>query len=300
MKIYFNGQKIEEPSPSIALGNFDGMHKGHIEVIKAAKESGLSFGALLFRIHSSAVLGNKVKVITPLYKKIRIFEELGADFVYLVDFDEKFMNMSCAEFAKFISLTGVKTVSVGYDFRCGKGAEADAKELEKELSLYCIKVIVSPPVTEDGEPIKSTLLRQMLTEGNLSSANAMMSRRYSMRGKVVRGLQNGRLLGFPTANIEVPADELILKDGVYYCKSIINGHKYPSMVNIGKNPTFDAKKRTVEVHIIDYSGDLYDDYLEIEFYDYIRPDKRFDSLEKLISQLKKDREEVLSRCKEEV
>ncbi len=299
MKIYFNGQKIEEPSPAIALGNFDGMHKGHISVINAAKESGLSFGALLFQIHTSSVLGKKIKIITPLYKKIKILKELGADFVYLVDFNEEFMNMSASEFAKYISSIGVKTVSVGYDYRCCKGAKTDAMALGRELSGYGIKIKVSQPVTENGKPIKSTLLRELFSNGRLSDANDMMSHVYSMRGKVVRGLQNGHLLGFPTANIEVSAEELVLKDGVYYCKSIIAGKRYLSMANIGKNPTFDAEKRTVEVHIIDYDGDLYDDYLDVEFYDYIRPDKKFESIEDLIAQLNKDKNEVLKRHKEE-
>lgn len=299
MRIYFNGQKIEEPSPAIALGNFDGMHKGHIEVINAAKESGLSFGALLFSSHSSNILGKKIKIITPLYKKIKILEELGADFVYLIDFDENFMNMNASEFAEYIHSIGAKAVSVGYDYRCCKGGKTDASAIGRELSSYGIDIKVSEPVTENGQPIKSTLLRELLADGRISDANAMMSNIYSLRGKVVRGFQNGHLLGFPTANIEVSADELVLKDGVYYCKSIIAGKGYPSMANIGKNPTFDAEKRTVEVHIIDYDGDLYDDYLDVEFYDYIRADKRFESIDDLIVQLNKDREDVLKRQEEE-
>lgn len=300
MKIYSHGQKIEEPLPSIALGNFDGMHKGHIEVINAAKGCGKSFGALLFRAHSSEVLGDKVKIITPLEKKIEMLEKLGADFVYLVDFNEEFMNMSCAQFAGYINNIGAEFVSVGYDFRCGKGAKADADELRAELSEYGIKLIVSKPVTRNGEAIKSTLIRNLLSEGKVSEANEMLFAGYSMRGRVVRGFRNGHLLGFPTANIEVPSRALILKDGVYCGKCVIDGITYPSMVNIGKNPTFDAEKRTVEVHIINFSGDLYDEFLEIEFVDYLRPDKRFDSLDELIVQLGKDREEALSRFENEV
>lgn len=300
MKIYTNGQIIEEQSPAIALGNFDGMHKGHIEVIKAAKDSGSAYGALLFRSHSSNMLGNSVKIITPLNKKIEILDELGADFVYLVDFNEAFMNMTEAEFSSFLNSIGVKTVSVGYDYRCCKGGKTDAAALAGELEKYDIETVVAEPITENGMPIKSTLIREMLISGEVKKANALMYRRYSMCGKVVKGLQNGHLLGFPTANIEVPSEEVILKDGVYFAITNLNGKAYPSMVNIGKNPTFDAERRTVEVHIIDFDCDLYGDEIEVEFYDYIRQDKKFSSMEELTAQLKKDREEVLKRYKNEV
>lgn len=300
MKIYCKGQKIEEQSPAIALGNFDGMHKGHIEVIKAAKENGLTFGALLFRSHSSNTLGNKVKTITPLNKKLNVLEEIGADFVYLVDFDEEFMNMNSVEFASFINSIGARIVSVGYDYRCCKGGKTDTKALGRELEKFGIEIVVSDPITENGMPIKSTLIRELLASGEVKKANVLMHGRYSMCGKVVKGLKNGHLLGFPTANIEVPTEEVILKDGVYFARTVINEKSYPSMVNIGKNPTFNAEKRTVEVHIIDFDDDLYGDEISVEFYDYIRAEKKFNSLDELIAQLEKDREEVLKRYKNEV
>lgn len=300
MKIYCKGQKIEENSPAVALGNFDGMHKGHIEVIKAARDNGSTFGALLFRLHSSNALGSKVKTITPLENKIKVLDELGADFIYLVDFDEEFMNMTKAEFASFLNSIGAKTVSVGYDYRCCRGGKTDAKALGKELEKFGIGIVVSEPITENGMPIKSTLIRELLASGEVRKANSLMYHTYSMRGRVVRGLRNGHLLGFPTANLEVSTDELILKDGVYYGRVIIGDKLYPSMVNIGKNPTFDAEKRTVEVHIIDFNGDLYGEEISVEFHEYIRAEKKFGSLDELTAQLEKDKIDILIREKNEV
>lgn len=300
MKIYLKGQKIEEPKPSIALGNFDGMHAGHIEVIKSAQRNGDSFGVLLFKTHTSETLGRCVKILTPLYRKMQIIEHLGADFVYLADFDERFKNLSCIQFAEFINSIGAKCVSVGYDYRCGKGGTAGVDELGEALAGFGITIAVTPQTSIRGKPIKSTDIRELLAKGNLKEANELMYEKFRFRGRVERGLQNGRLIGFPTANIEVASEELALKDGVYYARCLVSGKWLPSMVNIGKNPTFNAENRTVEVHIIDYDGNLYDDYIDVEFYDFIREDIKFDSVDELSAQLEKDKAEIISKFGKEV
>lgn len=294
MKTYFSGEKIEYQSPAIALGNFDGMHMGHIKVIEAAKNRGGSFGALLFKTHTSSD-----KVITPLSEKLRILEALGADFAYVVSFDEEFKNKSCAEFVVFLSSIGVKYVSVGYDYRCGKDAAADCTELAAELDKYGIDAMIADPVEVLGEPVKSSRIREYIQAGDITSANRLMTRPYRICGRVVEGLQNGRKLGFPTANIEIPKEQLLPKDGVYCCESIMGGKRYDAVMNIGKNPTFFASRRTVEVHIIDYDRDIYGESLCVDVSERIRGDMRFDSLEELSQRIELDKEYVISRRKKQ-
>lgn len=297
MKIYFSGDTIEYPNPAIALGNFDGMHRGHLHILERAKEYGGSFGVLLFEQHTSAVLGGGVQVITPLYEKLEILSETGVDFVYMVNFDESFRNMSCGEFCSFISEIGAKSVSVGYDYRFGKNASGDAALLRTLLEGYGIYTITSEAVMADGEPVKSSRIRSLIKDGDICAANALMGRPLRRSGIVVSGFQNGRKMGFPTANLECPRGVLLPPDGVYYGECTIGGAHFCAVVNIGKNPTFNAEKRTIEAHIIDYCNDLYGDRLAIDFYERIRGEKRFDSINDLKRQIAEDKEYAKRRGK---
>ncbi len=285
MKIYKPNEKIEYPNPSIALGNFDGLHLGHIKVIENAKTSGDSFGALLFNTHSDST----VKEITTFEEKLEILEKIGVDFVAMVEFDENFKSKTCREFCMYLDELGVKAVSVGYDYRCGKGASADCFELKKELFELGIKTVILPPVEKDAEIVKSTMIRKLILNGDIKNANRLLFREFSLSGKVIKGKQNGRLLGFPTANIEIAKNKLLPADGVYLGECTLS-KKYRVILSIGKNPTFNASVRTVEAHIIDYDDDLYGENISIKLFDRIRDCKRFLSLDELSKQLKMDRE----------
>lgn len=284
MRVYHRCEKIEYPFPAIALGNFDGFHLGHKEVMYNAKKNGKSFGALLFRKHTAL----NVKSILTLDDKLSILSDLGADFAYIVDFDEKFKNMTCGEFCSFLFKIGVKTVSVGYDYRCGRGAAADAAELTAELKGYDIATVVTPPVLKNSMPVKSSYIRELITDGRVDAANELMTRPFKISGKVVRGFQNGRLLGYPTANIEVDDGQLLPKDGVYCCECRFADKTYGTVLNIGKNPTFNADKRTVEAHILGYGGELYGDEITVNFYRRIRDEKKFTDTDALSAQIQKD------------
>lgn len=297
MKIYFSGDKIEYSAPAIALGNFDGMHAGHLHIIMQAKKAGESFGVLLFESHTSNMTGSGVKVITPLYEKLRILSELNADFVYLVNFDKQFMNMSCEEFAAYLNEIGICGVSVGYDYKFGKNAAGDAALLKELLVKYGIKTVISEAVIINGEPVKSSKIRGLIAEGKMLEANELLTRPLRMSGIVVSGFQNGRKMGFPTANLECPAGVLLPEDGVYYGECIVDGERYKSVVNIGKNPTFNAGSRTVEAHIIGYSDDLYGLRISVEFFEKIRGEMRFESISALKEQIARDKEYALNRNK---
>ncbi len=287
MKIYRLGDKIEYSNPSLALGNFDGMHLGHIEVIKKAQSIGDSFGVLLFDTENSPLSKHNSEIITDIDEKIEILSKLGADFIYIVPFDDEFMNMSGEEFSEFLFNIGTKHITVGYDYRCSKGASLDAEGLLEILKKFSITCDIVKPYLLDGVAVKSTVIRELLMSGNLKKANKMMLFPYSLSGKITHGLKNGRDMGFPTANI-VSKKKVILPDGVYLARVNVSGRVYKSVVNIGKNPTFDAENRTVEAHIIDYNSDIYGENIKVEFLEKIRDEIKFSSVEDLILQISKD------------
>ncbi|MEE0944502.1 MAG: bifunctional riboflavin kinase/FAD synthetase [Clostridia bacterium] len=290
MKIYYSNEKIEQPFPAIALGNFDGIHLGHLEVIKNARITGKSFGVLLFRHHSQS----GIKVITTLEEKLRILSSLGIHFAYVVDFDEEFKSMSCAEFCQYLNRIGVKAVSVGYDYRCGRGASANAEELKTGLDKFSIDTAITEAVYVGNNAVKSSFIRDLITEGYIETANKLMTRPMRISGTVVKGLQNGRKLGFPTANIKICDEQLLPKDGVYCCICKYLDITSAAVLNIGKNPTFNAEKRTVEVHILDYDGELYGKKIDVDIYKRIRGEIKFDTIDELSKQIMLDREYVIS------
>ena len=290
MKIYFSHDKIEYPYPALALGNFDGLHQGHLKIIESARKNGKSCGVLLFENHTSEITGKPVKVITPLYEKLDILSKLDVDFVYLVNFDRNFMNLSCEEFAKYIMETGAACVCTGYDYRFGKNAAGDTMSLKTLLGNYGIKTAVEEAVLADGVPVKSSLIRQLIADGKILEANRLMTRPFRISSIVVSGFQNGRKMGFPTANLECAPDMLLPSDGVYYGQCRIDEEDYRAVINVGRNPTFNAKKRTIEAHIIDYDEDLYGLRLSVDFYEKIRSEMHFASMAELKKQIAKDKE----------
>lgn len=282
VKIYRSGDKIENASPCIALGNFDGMHKGHMRIFSEAARAP-SFGALLFEENTKIK-----KQITPIEEKIRILDEIGAAYAYVVDFDKNFKSQSLGEFADFLEKIGVGSVCVGYDYRCARGAAADAGALGGELLRRGIGITVCEPVTDGNEPIKSSLLRERIAAGEVARANELMYKPYRLCGKVVEGYRRGREIGFPTANIKYPENKLLPADGVYRAACVVDGVRYTAVLNIGKNPTFGLKSRSAEAHLIGYSGDLYGREIAVEIADRVRAEMRFGDIFELKKQIEKD------------
>lgn len=295
MKIYHSNEKIEYLNPAVALGNFDGLHTAHQKIIKACKNVGDTVGVMLFDCNTNSKFKKDFKILTSTKEKIEILESLGVDFVYVVNFDDEFMNKLSEEFAKFLSSIGVFGVSVGYDFRCGAGAKSDATEFSKELSKFGIKTQITESVTNSGEEVKSSLIREYVKSGNIKRANELMGRCYTLSGAVAHGERLGHKLGFPTANVNVENEKLLPGDSVYfgYCK--IGKDRKKAVINIGKNPTFSAETRTVEVHIIDFYGDLYGENITVEFVEKIRDEIKFENACALSAQLKKDKEYAISK-----
>ena len=276
MKFYeFYG---DSEGTAICLGDFDGMHKGHRRVFYEAARTG-DFGALLFTHNSK-----DEKELLTLSEKLDLIKELGAKYAVAADFNEELKNKSCEEFVELLCSFKVKTAVVGYDYRFGKGASGDAELLCKLCKKRGISVRIADAVEDGGEPVKSTRIRALLKEGNISEANRLLVTPYMISGRVVKGLGNGKKLGFPTANIEVSEFKFLPRDGVY--KGVLDGKD--AVINIGKNPTFEASKRTIEVHVIGENRDFCGKSVTVCVTERIRDEVKFSTKEELISQIKKD------------
>lgn len=298
MKIYFyseekgiyvaEGELCDEiyVSATICLGGFDGIHKGHKTLFSEARKYG-KWGVLLF---DRNVKGNEN--LTSLEEKINLIEENGADFIIIVEFTDEFSKKAPEEFVDFMENTlRVSHIVCGYDYRFGYKASGDSNMLKNLCKSADVSVLDA--VKMDGEPIKSTHIRDLVKIGDVKKACELLGQPYSITGIVEKGLKNGRKMGFPTANIKYPDNKLLPNDGVYYGKVM----DMDAVINIGKNPTFNAENRTVEAHIPQYSGNLYGKEITIRFIEKIRDDKKFDSIDDLILQINKDIEYVKGRAK---
>lgn len=266
---------------AICLGEFDGIHQGHRALFDEAKTFG-RWGVLLF---DRNIKGNEN--LTTQSEKIRLIKDFGAEYVVITEFSERFSKRTPEEFADFLENTlKVEQIVCGYDYRFGYKAQGHANDLIKLCQNIEVKVL--NPVEVNNEPIKSTTIRNLIKVGDIKTANLLLGYNYKVSGKVEQGFGNGRKMGIPTANISFSEEKLLPPDGVYF-GFVLNK---PSVINIGKNPTFDAQNRTVEVHITDFSGDLYNRNIEAEFIEKIRNDIKFNSVESLVSQIKKDIEYV--------
>jgi len=269
---------------AICLGGFDGIHKGHKALFDQAKTHG-KWGTLLFDRNTK---GNEN--LTTQIEKIRLIEECGADYIVIAEFSERFSKRTPEEFVDFLeNILKVSHIVCGYDYRFGYMAKGDAKML-KELCMKA-EVTILEAVMQQDKPIKSTDIRCLIKNGNIMSANKLLGYNYTISGKVEKGLGNGRKMGFPTANIAYTEEKLLPSDGVYYGKMLGKN----ALINVGKNPTFDARRRTVEVHIPDFSKDIYGEFVRVEFLEKIRDDIKFDSIDNLIMQINKDIDYVKGR-----
>lgn len=292
--------KQDLPETVLAVGYFDGVHRGHQEVIRTAKqiadETGRTSAVMTFHPHPSVVLKKEtqhVKYITPLEDKIKVFEDLGIDRVYLVEFNKNLASLSPQDFVNhyFIGLH-VSHVVAGFDFTYGRMGKGTMDTLPTHGGEKLSQTVVSK-VTEHEEKISSTLIRESIKEGNISLANDLLGRPYQIRGTVITGDQRGRTIGFPTANLSVSEDYLLPKVGVYAVRVVHNNSSHYGMANIGYKPTFqDIKVLSVEINLFDFEADLYGQELTVEWHEFIRNEVKFNGVDHLINQLQKDEAEI--------
>lgn len=281
----------------IALGNFDGVHLGHQVLIKEAiaNKGQHLCGVLTFSPHPAQILtGQQVPLLTPDEIKIRLLKKSGLDVVVVQPVDSHFLSLSKEAFVSQILVDGlrIKHVVVGHDFRFGHYAAGDVTYLASAGHRFSFLVHVIEPVLVDGERCSSSAIRSYLNQGDMAKAHAMLGRHYSIVGRVMKGQQLGKKLGFATANI-MPFSGFCLKNGVYATITrVFEGESYqdyPSATNVGTRPTVTHEKTVVvESHCLDVELDLYDKEIEIFFYRRLRDEEKFESLELLKQQIVKD------------
>ena len=299
-----NITKIPKSDFNIAtIGSFDGIHIGHKKILQtltkiAKKNNGKSI-LITFWPHPRYVLkkNNDFKLLTSLDEKIKLFEKNKIDILYIVDFSLKFSKVSANKFIENILLEKLKIncLLIGYNNNFGRNREGNIRYLEENKKKFDIDIISIPKQSVDKISISSTKIREYLNNGKINSANRLLGRKYSINGKIVKGNGIGRKINFPTANIEIDEPKKLLpKSGVYAVEVILNKKIYLGMLNIGYNPTIKNEKKSIEVNIFEFSEDIYNNKISINFIRRIRNEKKFKNLNELKKQLIKDKKKIKS------
>ena len=296
----FNGidKPIDCRKPIVTIGTFDGMHLGHQKIIKqliqSAKEIDGESVLITFYPHPRSVIisNESIKLLQNQAEKINKLEELGLDNLVIIPFTNEFSKQTAIEFIQGIikDKLNCHTLVIGYDHHFGNNREGNLIFLQENAKKFHLEIIEIPAREIDAIKISSTKIRNSLLEGDIQTANSFLGYPYEISGVVVSGQQFGRTIGFPTANISLnDSNKLIPKHGVYAVKTEIHGKERFGMLNIGINPTVqDTSSIKLEVHLFDFSADLYNESITLQLINYIRPEHKFDSIDALTKQLKKD------------
>ena len=296
MKIYknLNIRKIHK-NAVVAIGNFDGLHLGHQKVLNQArlkaKRKNLKFGAITFEPIPNMFFNKNIKHyrINLIKQKIFYLKKIKLDFLIVINFNKSFSNISSDNFIKNILVNKLKSkyIFVSRNFRFGKKRTGDINTLKKFEKKYSYKTIITIPYQKNKKIISSSLIRNNIAEGKVENVKKLLSRPWSIEGKVVRGQQNGRKIGFPTCNIKWNY-YILPKLGVYLVKVETKNFKRKGIANIGYRPTFNGKNLLLEVNIFGIKLNLYKKILKISFIKFIRPEKKFNNIIELKNQIKKD------------
>jgi riboflavin kinase / FMN adenylyltransferase len=302
MQVFEGIDKIQRSlkDPVLTIGNFDGVHCGHQALFRKATEWAEKLGGesvvLTFHPHPIEVLapGQGPVFITPHERKLELIALCGIDVAIVVPFSTQFAQVSAHNFVKvlLVDKIGPKAIIVGEDYRFGYGREGDTEFLQKMGSQYGFRVETVSGVQMDGTVVSSTLIRQLIQDGDLGEANRLLGRTYEIAGVVVPGHQRGeRLLGFPTANISL-AGQAPPKRGVYVVEVEVGEKTYGGAANVGFNPTFGGTDLSVEAFLFDFDQNLYEKTIRIHFIERIRDEKRFSGAHELAVQIGKDVEKA--------
>jgi riboflavin kinase/FMN adenylyltransferase len=283
----------------ITIGTFDGVHKGHQKLISRindiAKEIGGESIIVTFHPHPRLVINpddRSLKLLNTIEEKIQLLSEYHIDNVVVVPFSRDFSEQTAESYICDFLVANFQPahIVIGYDHRFGRNRVGDFSLLQVHQKEYGYQLEAISKEMLDDIAISSTNIRHSLQEGNITSANDLLGHNYMLSGIVVKGLQNGRKLGYPTANIQVSdLNKLIPRTGIYAVKVHHADKVYKGMLSIGFNPTFDGTEQTIEVNILDFDKDVYGESLTLEFIQFIRYEKKFDSLEELIAAIDNDK-----------
>lgn len=281
---------------AVALGNFDGMHVGHMAVLEAAKSfesEGLLPVAVLFDEHSlKAITGKAPAMLMTVTERNRIINENGLRIETLV-FNE-IRDLSPSDFVEkiLVGRLGAAAVCCGYNYRFGKGASGTAQTMSEICGRLGLKFRVSGEVDVDRCAVSSTKIRGFIENGEIEKANKMLGRPFGFSSRVIDGDKRGRVLGFPTINQIIPEELAMPRFGVYQSVVTVNGEKFKGVTNVGRRPTVGTEKILSETHILDFDRDIYGENVDVRLIKFIRPEKKFSSFDELARQIKSDAKEV--------
>ena len=281
----------------IGLGNFDGVHVGHRTILtRLVEEARARHGtalAMMFHPHPLSVLRPErpVALILSLRERLRRIAELGVDGVVLQRFGLDFAHLSPQEFARqyLFDAAGVKKVFVGHNFSFGRNRAGNAEILTDIGEQLGFAVEIIRPVVVGKQEVSSTAVRSLLQRADLREVTQLLGQPYAVSGRVVKGFQRGRQIGFPTANLR-PRASMLLPNGVYAVRANVEGTEYNAVANVGVNPTFGENQRTIEAHLFDFSADLYGKCIRISFIEQLREERKFPSVQELVQQIRMDAE----------
>ena len=306
MKVYHNilDTPLDMPSPAVTLGTFDGLHRGHLAILDRLCEVGDARQApkvaVTYDPHPQRVLSSPERaprLLSTLPERLERFERTGVDAVVVVPFSREFSRWPANRFVDEVLCGRLHAgcVVVGYDHAFGHDRRGKTDTLHDELGRRGIPLEVVPPVKDAGGPIKSSRIRRLLLAGELDMANLLLGYRYSFSGEIVPGNGRGADLGFPTANIRVPEEKQLPADAIYGAEAVMDGEAYPALVHIGPRPTIGEDKVCVEAHMLEFPNrDLYGQSITITPEVELRKVEAFGTLQALVSQIEKDREQFMT------
>ncbi len=299
MKVYHSIKDFTEKDQCtiLTIGTFDGVHLGHQKIIQRlnrikAEENGKT-AILTFFPHPRRVLnhGHEIKMLTTIDEKIELLDKLGLDFLIIEPFTKEFSNHPALNFVRdlLVNQLKIKILVIGYDHQFGKNREGDYEQMKVFGETYGFRLEKIPVQDFEDVAISSTKIRKALESGDIKKANQYLGYEYYLTGEVIKGQGLGKKISYPTINLHISEDyKLIPKTGVYVVKTIIDNKTVYGIMNIGFRPTVDGKHQTIEVHLLNFNADLYGKKIRIQMLKRIREEQKFESLEALTQQIRKD------------
>jgi len=310
MKIYHHINEFNRLNNAVVtIGTFDGVHLGHRKIISQLQDIAEGIGGetvlLTFFPHPRMILNpedESLKMINTIKEKAMLMEQLGIEHLIITPFSRDFSNLSAEDYIRdvLVNKIGTKKIVVGYDHRFGKDRQGGLAELLLFSKIYDFEVVEIPEQDINEVAISSTRVRAALLNGDIELANTCLGYPFFITGKVIKGDQIGRTIGYPTANILIEEKfKLIPADGIYAVKVYFDGQQFDGMGYIGSRPTIDGQSRNIEVNIFDFDREIYNQQIILEFHNFIRGDMKFSSLEELKDQIAQDKIDVIAKFLED-
>jgi riboflavin kinase / FMN adenylyltransferase len=286
---------IAQQPAVLTMGKFDGLHLGHRQLIAAtvghARDLGFLSAVLTWEPHPNVVLrpGHPPQLLSSLEEKIDLIAALGPDLLIVAPFTEETKATAAdAYMAQICAALPLRELWVGEGFAMGRGRAGDVPGLMEIGRRLGFAVGAASRVVVGGETVSASRVRALLADGDVEHAATLLGRPFGLRGLVVTGDQRGRVIGFPTANLQISPNHVLPADGVYACRVALDGAEFPAVTNVGLRPTFDTPRRTVEAHLLDWHGDLYGRTLHVTFLRRLRGEQKFSGVDALVAQIRRD------------